>query len=52
LRIAMLHHSSHSLTNVSLAVAMLLMLSSVIMSHFMKKYKYDYPQPNFHTVDS
>ena len=37
--------------NVSLAVAMLLMLSSVIMSHFMKKYKYPYPQPNFHTVD-
>jgi hypothetical protein len=27
------------------------MLCSVIMSHFMKKYKYDYPQPNFHTVD-
>jgi hypothetical protein len=24
---------------------MLIMLSSVIMSHFMKKYKYDYPQP-------
>jgi hypothetical protein len=41
------------LANVSLAVAMLLMLSSVIMSHFMKKYKYPYPhpQPNFHTVD-
>jgi stalled ribosome rescue protein Dom34 len=22
-----------------------------ILSHFMKKYKYDYPRQNFHTVD-
>jgi hypothetical protein len=40
------------LINVSLAVAMLLMLSSVIMSHFMRKYKYHYPQQNFHLVQN
>jgi hypothetical protein len=51
-RIATLHHSSHSLTSVSLAVAMLLMLSSVIMSHVMNKYKYDYPLNQEYSIET